>query len=111
MKNYIPNSILLMKILHFFHCFLIKRDDLFNLICKNKNNLFSVVFLKKDGSIRKMLCRFGVKKHLKGGKLAFDPIKRGLLVVFDMQKEAYRMINLKTITNINMRGVEYNVKG
>ena len=75
----------------------IKRDDLFNLICKNKNNLFSVVFLKKDGSIRKMLCRFGVKKHLKGGKLAFDPIKRGLLVVFDMQKEAYRMINLKTI--------------
>ena len=89
----------------------IKRDDLFNLICKNKNNLFSVVFLKKDGSIRKMLCRFGVKKHLKGGKLAFDPIKRGLLVVFDMQKEAYRMINLKTITNINMRGVEYNVKG
>ena len=89
----------------------IKRDDLFNLICKNKNNIFSVVFLKKDGSIRKMLCRFGVKKHLKGGKLAFDPIKRGLLVVFDMQKEAYRMINLKTITNINMRGVEYNVKG
>ena len=30
------------------------------------------------------------------------PIKRGLLVVFDMQKEQYRMINLKTISNINI---------
>ena len=72
--------------------------------------MFSVVFLKKDGTLRKMLCRFGVKKHLKGGSLKFDPIKRGLLVVFDMQKESYRMINLKTITNINMKGVEYNVQ-
>jgi hypothetical protein len=88
----------------------ITRDNLFNLICKNKSNIFSVVFLKKDGSIRKMICRFGVKKHLKGGSLKFDPIKRGLLVVFDMQKESYRMINLKTITNINMKGVEYNVQ-
>ena len=57
-----------------------------------------------------MLCRFGVKKHLKGGKLKFNPLERNLLVVFDMQKEAYRMINLETIMNINMKGVEYNVQ-
>tara|TARA_Y100001963_G_C6476099_1_gene306748 strand:- start:187 stop:465 length:279 start_codon:yes stop_codon:yes gene_type:complete len=88
----------------------ITRDNLFNLICKNKNNIFSVVFLKKDGSIRRMLCRFGVKKHLKGGSLKFDPIKKGLLVVFDMQKKGYRMLNLKTISYINMKGVEYNVQ-
>ena len=89
----------------------INRIDLFNLLCKNKNNIFSVVFLKKDGTIRKMNCRFGVKKYLKGGSLSFDPIKRGLLVVFDVNKKAYRMINLKTITNVNMKGLEYYVKG
>ena len=77
----------------------------------NKNSIFSVVFLKKDGTIRKMLCRFGVKKHLKGGKLAFNPLERALLVVFDMQKEAYRMVNLNTISNIKMKGVEYYVEG
>ena len=89
----------------------INKRDILPLLEKNKSNIFSVVFLKKDGSIRRMLCRFGVKKHLKGGKLAFDPRERKLLVVFDMQKEAYRMINLETISNITMKGVDYYVKG
>ena len=89
----------------------IHKRDILPLLEKNKSNIFSVVFLKKDGTLRKMLCRFGVKKHLKGGKLKFNPIERSLLVVFDMQKEAYRMINLETISNINMKGVEYNVRG
>ena len=89
----------------------ISRSKILALLEKNKSNMFSVVFLKKDGSLRKMLCRFGVKKHLKGGKLSFDPRERNLLVVFDMQKEAYRMINLETISNITMKGVDYYVKG
>ena len=89
----------------------ISRKDILHLLEKNKGNVFSVVFLKKDGSIRHMTCRFGVKKHLKGGELKFNPIERSLLVVFDMQKEAYRMINLETISNINMKGVEYHVEG
>ena len=88
----------------------ITRNKIIGLLEKNKSNMFSVVFLKKDGSIRKMLCRFGVKKHLNGGKLSFDPRERKLLVVFDMQKEAYRMINLETISNITMKGVDYHVK-
>ena len=89
----------------------ISRKDILHLLEQNKGNVFSVVFLKKDGSIRHMTCRFGVKKHLKGGELKFNPIEKSLLVVFDMQKEAYRMINLETISNINMKGVEYNVRG
>jgi len=89
----------------------ISRKDILHLLEQNKGNVFSVVFLKKDGSIRHMTCRFGVKKHLKGGELKFNPIERSLLVVFDMQKESYRMINLETISNINMKGVEYYVEG
>ena len=88
----------------------INRRNILELLIKNKGSIFSVVFLKKDGTLRKMLCRFGVKKHLKGGKLAFNPLERALLVVFDMQKEGYRMINLETLMSINMKGVEYNVK-
>ena len=87
----------------------IARKNILNLLLENKGHVFSVVFLKKDGSIRKMQCRFGVKKHLKGGKLAFNPLERNLLVVFDMQKEAYRMINLETLMTINMKGTEYEV--
>ena len=87
----------------------ISKREILEIIKNNKNTIFSVVFLKKNGEIRRMTCRFGVKKHLKGGKLSFNPLERNLLVVFDMQKEGYRMINLDTLMSINMKGVEYNV--
>ena len=66
--------------------------------------IFTVEFIKKDGTLRKMNARLGVKKHLKGGTLAFDPSERNLLPVFDMQKEGYRMINASTILNIKIGG-------
>lgn len=66
-------------------------------IKKTKGEIFSVTFVKKDGTIRKMTARLGVKKDLKGVGLGFDPTERSLVVVFDMHKRAYRMINLQTI--------------
>ena len=74
-----------------------------------QNKIFSVQFVKKDGTIRDMVCRLGVKKHLKGGELKFDAKGRGLLPVFDMQKEAYRMINTKTLIKAKIGGIEYDI--
>lgn len=67
-----------------------------------KGKIFSVLFQKKDGTLRKMVCRTGVTKHLKGGELAYDPIEKGLLSVYDMQAQGYRMINLRTIQSISL---------
>ena len=36
------------------------------------NKFFSVEFYKKDGTLRKMQCRLGVTKHLKGGTKSYD---------------------------------------
>lgn len=69
--------------------------------------IFHVTFVKKDGTLRKMTARTGVKKHLQGGELAYDPIEKGLLSVYDMENkegDGYRMINLSTITEITMAG-------
>lgn len=66
---------------------------------------FSVEFIKKDGSYRKMNCRIGVKKGVKGTGMSYDPIKNGVLPVWDLQKDAFRMINLKTIKKINGKKV------
>jgi hypothetical protein len=66
-------------------------------IKKTNGRIFSVTFVKKDGTIRKMTARLGVKKDLKGVGLSFDPTAKQLVVVFDMHKRAYRMINLQTI--------------
>ena len=80
-----------------------------NLIYKTNGEFFSVDFIKKDGSIRTMICRTGVKKGLKGGELAFDPNEYGLAVVYEMDVEGYRMINLNTIMRLKIAGKEYNV--
>lgn len=72
--------------------------------------IFSVEFIKANGERRKMVCRTGVKKHLKGGELPYDPVVKGLLPVFDLHKNAYRMIPLDRVLNIKLSGDEYEVK-
>ncbi len=70
----------------------------------DNGKIFSVTFTKRDGTIRAMVARTKVKKHLKGGSLKFDPIRKGLLPVFDMQKQAYRMINVSEIKQLKAGG-------
>jgi hypothetical protein len=74
------------------------------------DKIFTVTFVKKNGEVRVMNARRGVKKHLKGGELPYDPYEHGLVPVFDMQKEAYRMINSQTITEIKSDKKVYVLK-
>lgn len=69
--------------------------------------IFTAVFIKKDGSIREMNCKCGVKKHLKGGELKYNAFDKGLLPVFDLKKGEYRMVNLNTIVSLEFRGKRY----
>ena len=54
------------------------------------DKIFTVTFVKKDGSIRVMNARRGVKKGVKGVGMSYDPTQKDLVVVFDMQKEALK---------------------
>ena len=66
-------------------------------ILATNGRFFSVSFIKKDGSERRMTARLGVKKNIKGVGLKFNPSDHNLMVVYDVHKRAYRMINLSTI--------------
>lgn len=74
------------------------------------SKIFSVVFQKKDGTLREMVCRLGVTKHLKGGDMSYNPEEKNYLVVFDMQKEEYRTINVNTLKKIKFEGVSYDIE-
>lgn len=80
-------------------------QDVIDMIDDGK--VFSANFIKKDGTIRTINCRTGVVKHLKGGTLAFDPISRNLLTVFDMSKNGYRFINFSKLNWIKIGGKKY----
>lgn len=68
----------------------------------------TVQFVKKNGELRVMNCRTGVKKYLKGGRdtLADKPY---LYKVYDVRRKAYRCVNLNTVVNIRMDGVDLEV--
>lgn len=89
--------------------------------------LFSVDFVKRtDGQIRTMNCRRGVKKGVKGVGQAYDPKAKNLLTVYDMQKldpsrednkgkstedmekGAFRNINLDALVGLRMSGKVYD---
>lgn len=71
-------------------------------IKNSKGRIFSVEFVKKDNTLRKMKCRIGVTKYLKGGELPYDPVEKGLVPVYDMEKQDYRVINIRTIKSISL---------
>lgn len=102
-----------------------------NFIKQTENGqLFTVEFIKRgDDTLRMMNCRRGVKKGVTGKGLAFNPADYALLVVFDMQKMdpnaahnkgksleemekgAFRMINLDSLVSLRMAGKRYNWNG
>lgn len=72
-----------------------------------KGNFFRACFIKKDGTVREMTARFGVKKHLKGGELSYNPEDFNYVVVFDVEKEAYRTINMDKLIFLRYNGKEF----
>lgn len=65
---------------------------------EQSSGFVTVTFIKADGTVRKMNCRMGVTKHLKGGKSTLDASR--YVTVYDMTKAAYRAINRDTIIDI-----------
>ena len=88
---------------------IISRDTAKQYIYETNGQIFSAVFRKKNGEKRLMNCRTKVHKYVKGIGLKFKPQERGLVTVFDLQKGAYRFINLETLEELKIGGVEYIV--
>lgn len=81
--------------------------NLTNIIENQRKNgrFFTVWFTKKDGTARRMTCRFGVKKHLSGGKATVNEDK--FFIVWDCGKQSYRAVNKETVQTVKANGQEY----
>lgn len=69
-------------------------------IMRTNGKVFKCVFEKKDGTLRTLIGRLGVGKHVKGKGLKFKPEEKHLKTVFDFQKKQYRMINLDAVQRV-----------
>ena len=104
----------------------ITKDTAKQYIYKTNKKIFSAVFTKKNGEKRKMVCMLGVYKYVTGVGLKFKPVDpskdRDLIGVFDMHKarslalnnedlkKAYRFINVKTLEQVKIKGIQYIIK-
>jgi hypothetical protein len=80
------------------------------LIRSSGGAFFSVAFQKRTtGELRDMVCRIGVTRHLHGGELSFNPAEKGLLIVFDAQKQGYRSIAIEGIQRLAIDGQVFDV--
>lgn len=70
---------------------------------------FSITFVKKDGTERKMKCRRGVKKHLKGGESTIKEIPN-LVGVYEISND-YRCFDKRRVLKIKGAGCTVATNG
>ena len=76
-----------------------------------KGAFFTVDFIKKDGSFRKMNCRTGVVKYLTPNPTRNKAeMPKNIVTVFDVQSSVYRHINIDTTLKIVAEKTIYEVK-
>jgi hypothetical protein len=83
-----------------------KRQTILKAIKTGK--FFTIKFIKKNGELRELNGRLGVKKHLKGGELGYDPATFNYIIVFDVVAKGYRTINVDTVTELICNKKEIN---
>ena len=90
----------------------INKDKAKELIKQTKGQIFSGLFIKKNGQHRLINARLGVKKHLNPNARPrpYDPSKHDLINVYDMSNKGYRMINLNTLQKLIINKTIYKIK-
>jgi hypothetical protein len=80
------------------------------------DQIFTVDFTKQNGDERTMNCRRKVRsktKQVKAGVVKKRRASYGVhtpsILIYDMQKQAYRNINLETVTSIRAAGKTFRV--
>ena len=86
---------------------------IFPLLKEQKGRFFSVLFQKKNGEYRHLTGRLGVKSHRKTNskKSSAHQYNNSYILVFDVQKKGYRMVNMDTAIEIKANNQTFEVVG
>ena len=79
-----------------------------DIINASGGHICSVIFLKMDGTIRKMNFRRHVTKGVNGKGLRYNPSSVGNMIVYDMGADGFRTIKLDNVQSLKVNGKSYN---
>lgn len=75
---------------------------------RRTGRIFSVEFKTRgSNSIRRMLCRCGVRKGTQGKSMGYNPSDYGLLLVYDMHNKGFRSLPVENIITLVFNGLRY----
>lgn len=89
---------------------ILNRVKLESMIKSSNGKFISVTFTKKNGELRKLHGRLGVKKDLHGGVNKVVKNSNSYMTIWDKQKSAYRTINLSTVTDLHINKKVYVIQ-
>ena len=88
----------------------LRRRNIYRWLRATAGRVFSVTFIKRlTGEERTLVARVGVCRNQKGGSLPFNPRKKKLIVVFDMNDRIYKCIPIDGIEAVTYRARRYRV--
>ena len=88
----------------------ITRQQAVELVNSSKGRFFSITFIKKDKTERRMTARTGVKKGVNGQGMKYNPSDYGMKSVYDMGVLDWRMVNFKTATRLKINKKDYVIE-
>ena len=56
-----------------------------------------------------MNARLGVKKGVTGAGMKYNPAEHDLITAFDVVKDNFRMINVRTLQRLTLEGETYEI--
>lgn len=81
-------------------------------IIKHTNGgFFTAWFIKRDGSLRKLTGRTGVKKGVKGKPSTVARQDTPYVTVFDIVKKQFRVLNLETLVELRANREDFIIAG
>jgi len=89
----------------------IAREKALSLLRGFRGKLFAATFIKKNGEIRNMVARMGVRRAKGTGTYSHTrDLTRSNVTVWDVQKGEYRAIPLDRVISIRNAGAEFTIK-
>lgn len=75
-----------------------------------RDRIFSVTFKKRsDGSIRNIVGRLDVKKHVIGRGASYNASDYGLLIVFELKTNSYKCIPIDGIIDLKCGEISFKI--
>jgi hypothetical protein len=88
----------------------LNREQLKYILKNSKGKIMTIAYRKKDGTLRTINTRTGVKKDITGKGLTYNPDDYGYVILWDLNKKAYRTVNLNTVTTLKGGGEIYKIQ-